>query len=886
LPRAGSVQRRAVCENGNGCLLVNLASGSFVNHGAIAALLIGTAGISTAALAQVQPPAPPRAAAPAVVASPEPARAIRSLAITGNERLEPDTVRSYINLAAGESYDRERLDRALKQLYDSELFADVQIRDDGDGNITIDVRENPVINRVIIEGAKRIKEDKIREEIKVAPRQIFTRSKTRTDVGRILELYRRGGRFAANVEPKIVQLEQNRVDLVFEISEGPKSKVRQINILGNEEFSDGKIRKEMATQQARWYKMFSSNDTYDPDRLAFDQQKLRQFYLTQGYADFRVVSSVAELTPDRRDFIVTYVIEEGKRYKFGEVDLKSQIRDIKAEDFKKLVPIEAGDWYDAKKVEDTIDGLTETVGLLGYAFADVRPNFSRDKEKLEMNLTFMINEVPRVYVESVNINGNTRTRDEVIRREFRLAEGDAFNSIKVKRSRDRIQSLGFFQEKLEVQQRPGTAPDKVALQVDVEEKPTGSLQLSAGFSSLERFILSFSIEERNFRGRAQQLRLSANISSYSKSVEAGFTEPYLFGRNIALGADIFRRDFSSFRFGVDNSRDTTYQQTTTGFQVRTGFPITEYWSMSARYGLSFDEVTLDPSLYFTPPTPEGECDPLKAGRFLCDALGKFTTSSVGYSVIFDNLDNRMRPTRGHRLIVNQDYAGLGGNVKYLRTRANYDTYFNLGSGFIVNVGGEVGNIFGTGGQDVRLTDRFFLGEPRFRGFGIRGVGPRVVRKPRLGGVGDPVNEDRDTWVDDAIGGQNSYLGRIELQIPLGASGAELGLRPSAFVDIGALWKAPRPVLIDQPTTITQIPILDASGQPVLDASGNPTFNSITTPGFQEVYLGDSSSPRISVGVGVSWNSPFGPFRFDVSKALRTVEGDDTQVFQFNVGTQF
>ena len=850
-------------------------AGAMRKSAALGLLLVGSAcgpmGVAFAQAPQVLPPAP--------AAAPQPARTIRSLAVTGNERLEADTVRSYIDLRAGESYDRERLDRALKQLYESELFADVQIRDDGDGNITIDVRENPVINRVLIEGAKRIKEDKIREEIKVAPRQIFTRSKARSDVARILELYRRGGRFAANVEPKIVQLEQNRVDLIFEISEGPKSKVKQINILGNEQFSDGEIRKAMATQQARWYKFFSSNDTYDPDRLAFDQQKLRQFYLTEGYADFRVVSSVAELTPDRRDFIVTYVVEEGERYKFGDVDLTSQIRDIKAEDFRKLVQIQKGDWYDAKKVEDTIDGLTETVGLLGYAFADVRPNFSRDKEKKEMNLTFVINEVPRVYVESVNINGNTRTRDEVIRREFRLAEGDAFNSIKVKRSRDRVQSLGFFQEKLEVQQRPGTAPDKVALQVDVEEKPTGSLQLSAGFSSLERFILSFSIEERNFRGRAQQLRLSANISSYSKSVEVGFTEPYLFGRNIALGFDIFRRDFSSFRYGVDNERDTTYQQKTTGFQIRTGFPITEYWSMSLRYGLSFDDVTLDPALYFTPPTAEGECDPLKAGRFLCDALGKYTTSSIGYSVIFDNLDNRIRPSRGHRLIVNQDFAGLGGNVKYLRSRVNYDTYFNLGSGFILNAGGEAGNIFGFGGEEIRLTDRFFLGEPRMRGFGIRGVGPRVIRKPRLGGVDNLVSEDPDTWVDDAIGGRNYYLGRLEMQIPLGSSGAELGLRPSAFVDIGGLFDAPPPELISNPST----PAIGADGKPLTDANGNIIYNA---DGFDEFFLGDSAKPRISVGIGVSWNSPFGPFRFDIAKALTTVEGDDTQIFQFNVGTQF
>jgi outer membrane protein insertion porin family len=853
---------------------------------AVAALLMGTAfapAMAQQAPAPTPPPVPSVAQpAPATVA-PDPVRTIQTLGVTGNERLEPDTVLSYVDLRPGETYDRERLDRALKALFETELFADVQIRDDGDGVITIEVRENPSINRVIIEGAKRVKEDKIREEIKVAPRQIFTRSRARADVARILELYRRSGRFAARVEPKIVQLEQNRVDLVFELSEGPKSKVRQINIIGNERFSDGELRGEMATRQARPLRLFTSNDTYDPDRLAFDQQKLRQFYLTEGYADFRVVSSIAELTPDRRDFIVTYVVEEGERYKFGDVDFKSQIRDIREDTFKQLIGIQKGDWYDAKRIEDTIDGLTETAGLLGYAFADVRPQFNRDREKLEMNVTFTVNETPRVYVESVQINGNTRTRDEVIRREFRLAEGDAFNSVKVKRSRDRVQSLGFFQDKLEVKQDPGTAPDKVVLSVDVEERPTGSLQLSAGFSSIERFILSFSIEERNFRGRAQSLRLSANISSFSRSVEVGFTEPYVFGRNLALGFDIFRRDLNSFRFGINNERDTTYRQTTTGGQVRIGAPLTEYWSFGARYGLTFEDVTLDESLFFSPDPETGvpECDPLLAGRFLCDAIGKRTISAVGYSLIYDSLDNRLRPTRGQRLVFNQDVAGLGGNVRYLRSRVNYDRYFPLPAGFILNVGGEAGNIVGLG-QEVRLTDRFYLGEPRFRGFGIRGVGPRVIRFFRDGTEEDNLIMDRDQAVDDAIGGRNYYLGRAEVEIPLGSGGRELGLRPSVFVDVGALWSVRRPELIDRPTT--QTPILDDEGNPILDDDGNPILQ--TQQGFKEVFLGDSASPRVSVGVGVSWNSPFGPFRFDIARALKKVEGDDTQVFQFNVGTQF
>jgi outer membrane protein insertion porin family len=831
----------------------------------------------------VQAPAapPPSPASPAPAATlPPPAAAsaslpapgrVRSLRVVGNERLEPETVLSYTDLAAGQEYDRERLDRALKDLFESELFADVRIRDDGDGNLSIEVRENPVINRVLIEGAKRVKEDKIREEIRVAPRQIFTRSRARADVARILELYRRSGRFAAQVEPKIIQLEQNRVDLVFEISEGPKSKIRQINILGNEIFSDKELRGQMASKQARPLKIFTSSDTYDPDRLAFDQQKLRQFYLTEGYADFRVASAIAELTPDRRDFIVTYVVEEGERYKFGEVDLTSQIRDIDADSFKNLLPMKEGDWYNAKLVEDTIDSLTETVGLLGYAFADIRPQFRRDKDELEMNITFVINEVPRVYVESVTINGNTITQDDVIRREFRLAEGDAFNSFKVKRSRDRIQSLGFFQDKLEIQQKPGTAPDLVTLQVDVEERPTGSIQVSAGYSSLEGLILNFAVEQRNFRGRAQNLRFGVNWSSFQRGIDLGFTEPYLFGRNLALGADVFRRDFSSFRFGADGGRVDTYSQTTTGFQVRTGFPITEYWSASLRYGLTFDNVTVDEDLFFT----DGECDPLLAGRFVCEALGRYTTSAIGLTLGFSSLDNSLRPSRGQRFSISQDFAGVGGTVNYLRSRLNYDRYHRLfGSNFILNIGGEAGAIVSTDSEDIRLTDRFFLGEPRFRGFDIRGVGPRIIRKPVLEvpEPGEPLVpiEDRNTFIDDSIGGELYYLGRLEVIIPLGATGDELGIRPSAYVDVGALWKANGDDVLLPPTP------------PTVD----PDTGEVTAAGFIEEYVGDTPTPRISVGIGVNWNSPFGPFRIDIAKALKKVEGDRDQLFQFNVGTQF
>ncbi len=884
-------------------------------------LMCGTilGGTTVPLQAQVQGTTP---VAPAAAAEGE----IRSIVVNGAQRLEPTTVLSYMKLRVGQTYTQESADQALKDLFETELFKDVGIRNN-DGAVIIEVVENPVINRILLEGNKRIKEDKIYPEIRLAPRQIFTRSKVRADVARIVELYKRKGRFAANVEPKMVQLDQNRVDIVFEINEGPKSKVQQINIIGNEEFSDGQLRGEMVTKQSRFYRFFSSSDTYDPDRLAFDQQKLRQFYLTEGYADFRVISAVAELTPDKKDFIITYVVEEGERYQFGEVTVESDIRDFTPEFLTPQLPMKAGDFYDAKQVEDTVERLSETAGLFGYAFADVRPQFTRNKETLTMDILFQVAESDRVYVERIDINGNTLTQDKVVRREFRLNEGDAFNSFQVKRSANRIKSLGFFQEDLEIEQKQGSAPDRIILEANVEEKATGELQLSAGFSSVENFILQASVRQRNFRGKGQELRASVSYSSYSQSIELGFTEPYLFDRNIAVGADVFRRDLNSFNY-VNSDRQTTFEQLTTGFQIRAGVPITEYLSASLRYGLSQDDVTLEPSLFFTDSNGDGirgnstddVCDPLLAGRYLCDALGNRTTSSIGASLIYDDRDNRVRPTRGQSIVGSIDFAGLGGSVKYLRGRLNASKHWRVLGDFIFTASAEGGYIHplenrgseADGIDDIRLTDRFFLGEPQIRGFDIRGVGPRVVRSSTIPGLdtnGNPINEivelTNGNQTDDAIGGRAYYLGRAELEIPLGSGARELGLRPSIFLDVGAVFNVVQPLLLtDLQTQSTGLvdsqgnasptgavaPLYlttDATGAAVttFDASTNGIANPIATS-FTERFYGDTISPRLSVGFGVNWNSPFGPFRIDIAKALLKQPGDDTKLFTFNVGTQF
>jgi len=873
----------------------------------LSALLMAGTMLATPVMAQEV--APPTVPAPAPEAAPA-ATTVKSITVVGNQRLEAQTILSYLRLRVGQQYDRSVLDQALKDLAATELFKDFQITDNA-GALQIQVTENPVINRVILEGNKRLKEDKIRPEIKLAPRQIFTRSKVRADVARIIELYKRQGRFAATVEPKMVSLDQNRVDVVFEINEGPKSKVRQINIIGNEKFSDGELKGEMATKQSSLMTILSSNTSYDPDRLAYDQQKLRLFYLSNGYADFRVISAVAELTSNKQDFIITYVVEEGERYKFSDVDVKSEIRDFQPEMLKKLLPMHTGDWYDAKLVEDTVESLSETAGLFGYAFADINPEFRRDPETRTMAITFNVAESPRTYVERIDVNGNTLTHDKVVRREFRLNEGDAFNSFGIKRTESRINSLGYFQENLEIERKEGTTPDRIILETNVEEKPTGELSLSAGFSSIENFLLQASIRQRNFRGLGQQLQASVNYSSYSKSIELGFTEPYLFDRNISVGGSIYRRDLNSFNF-INNDRRTTFQQVTTGAQINAGVPLTEFMSFFARYSINFDDVTLDKGIYYF----GNECDPLVAGRYLCDAIGNRTTSLLGYTLAYDDRDNRLRPTRGQSLSLSQDFAGLGGSVKYVRTRLSGSKHFNLGSRFILNLSAEGGYIYPFGSRPtptsdkVRLTDRFFLGEPQMRGFDIRGVGPRVIRYNSVD-LTNPANPILDTTtndrgqIDDALGGRAYYQGRLELDIPLGTGAKELGLRPSIFLDVGSVFSVKRPQLTtlanfrDPADGLTKYLCRNATtGQQVFatntpNGDGTPSGQYATCATgfsplapFEERFFGDTWMPRVSVGAGVNWNSPFGPFRIDFAYALRKEEGDDTKRFSFNVGTQF
>jgi len=670
---------------------------------------------------------------------------IRSIEVEGTQRIDPDTVRSYMMIRPGDAADAERLDRALKALFATGLFADVTLRREGDV-IMVRVVENPIINRIAFEGNRRINDESLQNEVQLRPRVVYTRTKVQSDVTRILNLYRRGGRFAATVEPKVIQLPQNRVDLVFEIEEGPVTAVRRISFVGNKRYGDSTLREAIQTKESRWYRFLTSDDTYDPDRLAFDRELLRRYYLARGYADFRVVSAVAELTPDREGFYITFTIEEGERYSFGELDVISRLRDVDVSTLKEKLTITSGEWYNADAVEASINALTDEIGSRGYAFVDVRPRINRDREKKTIDVTFEIQEGPRVYVDRINISGNVRTLDKVIRREIRLAEGDAFNTAKLRLSRQRIRNLGFF-EKVDVTNVPGDAPDRTNVNVEVQERATGELSFGVGYSTSDGPLTDVVIRERNFLGRGQDLRLAFTLSTRRQEIDLSFTEPYLFDTNVAGGIDIFHRT-------RDYQRESSYDYKTTGFTLRTGFNYTENLRQTVRHTIRQDDIS------------DVSDD---ASRYIKDQEGKTTSSITGHDIIYDRRDDRFDPTEGYYLGFGNDIAPGGiGDVAFFRTRVRAGVFYSLADEYVVSLTGEAGYIVGLG-QDVRIQHRFFLGGENLRGFETAGVGPR------------------DTSTDDALGGNQYFAGSVEMRFPTGLP-KELGIRGSIFTDFGALTK--------------------------------------------------------------------------------------------------
>ncbi|PPR76531.1 MAG: Outer membrane protein assembly factor BamA [Alphaproteobacteria bacterium MarineAlpha3_Bin5] len=666
---------------------------------------------------------------------------VESIEVRGSQRVEPGTVRSYLLVREGDSYDRRRVDRSLKSLYSTGLFADISIRQEGN-KLIITVVENPIINRISFEGNLGIEDSDLKSEISLRPRIVYTRSKVQSDVKRILSIYRQNGRFAASVEPKVIQLEQNRVDLVFEISEGDETAIRSIKFVGNKEFSDGRLREVVSTKETTIWNPFSTSDVYDPDRLNYDRELLRRFYMTNGYTDFRIHSAVAELSPDNSEFFITFAVDEGIRYRFGKIDIEARLADLKKEDLLGIQKFETGDWYDANAVEESINSLTEQVGELGYAFVDIRPKIKREREKKLINIVFEINEGPRVFLERIDIEGNVRTLDKVIRREFRLVEGDAFNSSKLRRSRQRIQNLGFFED-VKVEKIPGSSPDKAVVKVNVEEMSTGQISLGAGYSSASGPLGDFSIQESNFLGRGQFVKVGLTIAAKKSEVEFSFTEPFFMEREVMAGFDVFH-------LREDHQSSSSHDSQRTGLGLRTSYHLTEDLTQGWKYLVQLDKV-------------EDVAD--NASKLIKDQSGKNTLSQISHILRYDKRNQKFTPTDGYFVGLTTDLAGIGGKTRHLRNTLLATKYFPLDDKITLSVRGKVGYIVGLG-KDVLLNERYYVGGESIRGFATSGIGPR------------------DKITGDSLGGEWKYSGSTQLDFPLGLP-EEFGINGRTFIDLGS-----------------------------------------------------------------------------------------------------
>ncbi len=741
---------------------------------------------------------------PAQATAPNTNGKIADIQVEGNQRVETRTIISYLGLSAGNGFSQEEIDLGLKNLFATGFFADVKLLRAGN-NLIVRVEENPSVSEVAFEGNSKVETKDLEKEVELQPRSIYSREKVQSDVKRILDIYRRGGRYTATVTPKIIRLDQNRVNIAYEISEGIVSRVAIITFIGNEAFPASTLQETVRTEETRWYKFLTDNDRYDPDRLQFDQELLRKFYNSEGYADFQVKSAHAELAPEKDKFFLTFVVEEGKKYTFGDVKVESELTgEEKAPDFTKVITTKSGSTYNSSEIEDTIDAMTTELGNLGYAFVDIQPKVDKDEATQRANLTYIIKPGPRVYVERINITGNVRTMDEVVRREFRLSEGDPYNTAKLQRTEQRLNNLGFF-EKVEVKNEPGSSPDKTVVNIDVKEKSTGEINIGAGYSTSDGVLGDFGIRENNLLGRGQQLSTKLTLASRRKQIELSFTEPYFLNRELAAGFDIYRTR-------LDFTNESSYSIDTSGVNLRASYSLQEKLKHSFTYSLRSNDIN--------------DVQPA-ASIYIRAQEGKAVTSSVSQALTYDDRDNKFDPHKGYFLSGSQEFAGLGGDIKYLKHEVKGSYYYPISKKWTWSILGAGGHMFGLGGENVQINDRFFLGGDDFRGFRNAGVGPH------------------DTATNDSLGGNTYYSASTEVKFPLGLPD-EMGVSGAAFSDIGSLWNA--------------------------EDTGATVF--------------DKNALRVSAGVGVMWASPFGPIRVDFAHALAKQNADQTENIRFSFGTRF
>ena len=736
---------------------------------------------------------------------------IRQIRVVGSKRIEPETVKTYLTFSEGQRYDGQKADESLKALVGTGLFENVDITQNG-GVVTVTIRENSLINQVVFEGNKQVKSDTLSGEVQLKSRSVFSRAKVQADVQRILDVYRRSGYYSVTVDAQIIELDNDRVNLAFVIQEGPETKVLSISFLGNKAFSDSTLRGVVTTTENNFLSFLKSTDVYDADRLNLDRELLRRFYLKSGYADARVVSAVADLDRSGKGFFITFTVEEGELYHYGNIDVESTLAAVNPASLRPYVMTSSGSYYNAEQIDKTTEKLTIAVAEQGFAFGQVRQRIERDPINRTISVIYVVEQGPRIYIERINVVGNARTHDYVIRRELRLAEGDAYNRLLVDQARSRLQALNFFKS-VKVNREPGSAADRVILTFLVEEQPTGELSLAAGFSSSEGVIGEVAYTERNLLGKGQFLRVKLGGSFESGQIDLSFTEPRFLDKNMSAGFDLFHKE-------NDFSDTSGFEQRKTGGTLRVGFALTDNVWFQPNYSFSHDEIF----------NVDNNASQVFKQLAAIDN-GVANISSVGYSLAYDQRNNKLNPTRGTFFSLTQDFAGVGGDVNFIRTVGEARGYYPITEG-ITLVGRLIGGyINGFGGQDVRAVDAFFKGGDLVRGFDTSGLGPR----------------DQDTG--DALGGKIFYGGTVEVRFPLPLVPDELGFSGAVFADAGSVYDTD-----------------------VKNTAG--------------LTVQDSDIIRSSIGASLLWNSPLGPLRADFAYVLTSAAFDEQQFFKFGASTKF
>jgi len=773
------------------------------------------------------------------------AQSADAIVVQGNRRVEADTIRSYFRPGPGQRLDAAKIDEALKALYATGLFQDVHVNQTG-GRLVVTVVENAVINRVAFEGNKKVKDDQLQSEVQSKPRGTLSRSTVQADVQRITEIYRRNGRYDVHVEPKIIELPNGRVDLVFEIKEGEKIGIKTIRFVGNNSYSSSRLKEEIKTAETGLLAFLQTTDIYDQDRIEADRDLLRRFYLKHGFADVRIVSAVGEYDPEVKRFIITFTIEEGPQYRFGKVDIQSNVRAVVAESLRPMVRTDRGAIYNAEAVEKSVEYMSIDVAKRGYPFAIVRPRGERDPATKTINLVYTIDEGSRIYIERINIRGNVRTRDYVIRREFDIAEGDAYNRALVDRAERRLKNLNYFKN-VKITTEPGSASDRVILNVDVEEMPTGEIAVAAGYSTADGVMGEFSIGDRNLLGRGQIVKAAIMYGQRARGFELSYIEPYLLGYRMSGGVSVFaRQTLASNYYSYDNR--------TIGSTLSLGFGLSEEWALQLRYSIYQQQITLplqlNDCIYSSAAKINGGAGVLPSDACYVDgeaslavrkelAAGAVMVSLLGYSVIYNTLDNNKNPSEGLFGEFRQDFAGVGGDVNFIRTTADARAYHEVFSDVVSVLHLQGGYITGWGSKDLRMLDHFQMGPNLVRGFEPAGFGPRDLTFGTS---------------QDSLGGTMYWGASVEAQTPIFILPKDTGVKAALFADAGSVWGYKGPTS------------WDVTGETISPA--------------------DSKSIRASVGVGILWASPFGPLRFDFAIPVMKQDYDRTQQFRFSGGTRF